>query len=575
MKTSMVVEILLLLCSLVWAGNEIDASIYDYSASILCLGEAQKPQYGGGLILNPEFSDGLQGWTVFGHGNIELRTSTQGNQFIVAYNRTNPQDSFSQMIYLKEGIFYTFSAWVQIKGGSNTMVVAALKISQDQNMVVGAVVAQYGCWSMLKGGLSVNFSGPTELYFESRNIVIEIWADNVSLQPFSKDQWQKQQTDSIEKIRKRKVRFHVSDKEGKMIHSATVSMESLRPQFPLGCGTSEAILSNKDYQDWFTSRFTATTFDNEMKWYSTEINRGKENYSIPDAMVTFFKEHRISIRGHNIFWDDPRFQPKWLKSLPPEELKVAALNRLHSVVSRYSGQLIAWDVMNENLHFSYFEDKLGPYASAYFFYKVQQLDPRTDLFMNEYNTLENAKDLNATPAMYLQKLREIRSFATNKGMLASIGLESHFDEPDIPYMRACLDTLGATQLPIWLTELDVTRGPNQARYLEEIMREAYSHPSVQGIIVWAGWKPTGCSRMCLTDNSFKNLPTGDVVDKLIQEWSTNVLQGTTDINGIYEHSVFLGEYLVTVTNAQNTTSLKQTLEVTREQSEALDVLIAI
>lgn len=30
--------------------------------------------------------------------------------------------------------------------------------------------------------------------------------------------------------------------------------------------------------------------------------------------------------------------------------------------------------------------------------------------------------------------------------------------------------------------------------------------------------------MCLTDNQFKNLPAGDVVDKLINEWRTKSLE---------------------------------------------------
>lgn len=37
----------------------------------------------------------------------------------------------------------------------------------------GAVVAQSGCWSMLKGGLTVDSSGPAEIYFEvSHNIIL-------------------------------------------------------------------------------------------------------------------------------------------------------------------------------------------------------------------------------------------------------------------------------------------------------------------------------------------------------------------------------------------------------------------
>lgn len=53
--------------------------------------------------------------------------------------------------------------------------------------------------------------------------------------------------------------------------------------------------------------------------------------------------------------------------------------------------------------------------------------------------------------------------------------------------------------------------------------------------------------MCLTDNDFNNLPTGNVVDKLLKEWQTELEQGQTDEQGAYSFYGFLGEYQVTVT----------------------------
>ncbi|QHN86619.1 hypothetical protein HN51_040947 [Arachis hypogaea] len=44
--------------------------------------------------------------------------------------------------------------------------------------------------------------------------------------------------------------------------------------------------------------------------------------------------------------------------------------------------------------------------------------------------------------------------------------------------------LDAASLPIWLTEVSVDSDPNQAEHLEEILREGYSHPFVEGIIMF-------------------------------------------------------------------------------------------
>lgn len=61
-------------------------------------------------------------------------------------------------------VCYLNAAWLQVSQG-NAKVAAIFKtMSGFQH--AGWVVAKSGCWSMLKGGLIVNSSGPVDLYFE-------------------------------------------------------------------------------------------------------------------------------------------------------------------------------------------------------------------------------------------------------------------------------------------------------------------------------------------------------------------------------------------------------------------------
>lgn len=80
--------------------------------------------------------------------------------------------------------------------------------------------------------------------------------------------------------------------------------------------------------------------------------------------------------------------------------------------------------------------------------------------------------------------------------------------------------------------------------MEQVLREAHAHPAVNGIVMWSAWSPKGCFRMCLTDNDFRNLPTGDVVDKIIREFFGAVATATTDADGYYETSLIHGDYEV-------------------------------
>ncbi|KAG8650627.1 hypothetical protein MANES_07G059200v8 [Manihot esculenta] len=374
-----------------------------------------------------------------------------------------------------------------------------------------------------------------------------MWIDNVSLQPFTMEQWRSHQKERIHWEHKRKVTFQVKYANKTAVKGATVSIKQIQSSIPFGCSMNHHILESSAYQNWFTSRFKYTTFTNEMKWYSTEIIQGHEDYTIADAMVRFAKRNGISIRGHNIFWDDPRYQQPWVKNLSPNDSRKAAAKRINSVVSRYAGQLIAWDVMNENLHFSFHEDKLGVNASAEYFSRAFQLHPKTRLFMNEFNTIEDRRDEAASPANYKRILEQILSYPGNKEILAGISVQGDFSygQPDLAYMRASLDILASTGLPIWLTEVSLDAGPNQAEYLEQVLREGRSHPGVEGIIMFAGPEIAGFNVTTLADKDFKNTPAGDVGDKLIDEWKFTIAEGSIEV------SLFHGDYNITVKNLVN------------------------
>ncbi|KAK2974471.1 hypothetical protein RJ640_018636 [Escallonia rubra] len=478
-------------------GFAVDAVSYDYSFTYECLEEPHRPQYGGGIVTNAELNQGLKGWEPFGQSKVEARRSKSGNAYIVARQRRQRHDSFSQKIYLEKDLLYTFSG----------------------------------------------------TYFPklSNDTAVDILADSISLQPFTQEEWRSHQDHSIEKARKSKVKLQAVDAQGNALANAAVSIVQKNSDFPIGVAINKNILSNTAYQNWFTSRFKVTAFEDEMKWYSTEYSQGREDYSVPDAMLQLTKSNGISVRGHNVFWDDPQRQPKWVQSLSTDEIRTAAEARINSMMTRYSGQLIAWDVVNENIHHSFFESELGEKASIDFYHQANNLDGNNSLlFLNEYNTLEIESDGASSPAKYLAKINDIQS----AGQLPlAIGLQGHFYTPNLAYMRSAIDQLAAAKLPIWLTELDVSNSPDlQARYLDQIIREAHGHPAVNGIVIWSAWHPTGCYQMCLTDNDFRNLPTGDVVDNIIKEFSFNKLSGTTDANGYLEASLFHGEYEVTVSH---------------------------
>ncbi|GJN20410.1 hypothetical protein PR202_gb07785 [Eleusine coracana subsp. coracana] len=512
-----------------------------------------KPLYSGGIIQNSEFNSGLMGWSTYRNIKASVSRSPSGNKFAVVHGAGGslsssgnflPSHSVHQRLQMQSDTHYSLSAWLQVSSGT-AHVKAVVKTPNGERVVAGTVSAQSGCWSMLKGGMTGYSSGPAEIYFES-DAAVDIWVDSVSLQPFSFHEWDAHTRRSGDKTRRRTVRLVAKGADDKPMAHANVSIDLLRLGFPFGNTMTMEILNLPTYEKWFTSRFTHATFENEMKWYSTEWSQNQENYDVADRMLKLAQKHGIKVRGHNVFWDDQNSQMRWVKPLGLDQLKAAMQKRLKNVVSCYAGKLIHWDVVNENLHFNFFETKLGPSASAQIYNQVGQIDKTAVLFMNEFNVLEQPGDPNAVPSKYIAKMNQIRSYPGNGGLKMGVGLESHFSTPNIPYMRSTLDTLAKLKLPMWLTEVDVAKNPNQVKYLEQVLREGYAHPNVDGIIMWAAWHAKGCSVMCLTDNNFKNLPVGDLVDKLIAEWKTHRIVATTDENGAVLLDLPLGEYKFTV-----------------------------
>ncbi|XP_022762275.1 uncharacterized protein LOC111308227 [Durio zibethinus] len=501
--------------------------LYDFTAYTECKAQPEEPLYQGGILKDepPVMRPSIIGEAATGFYTpaFVLKNLTQGN-------------------------IYCFSTWVRIQGANSDLIRASLKTENKTYDCIGTVLAKNGCWSFLKGGFILdspsNFS--LLLFQNSDDTDINIAIASASLQPFTDQEWRINQQYIINTQRKRAVTIHVSDQQGNRLQGAEITLDQVSKDFPFGSAIASTILGNMAYQNWFVERFNAAVFENELKWYATEPDQGETNYTVPDQMLEFVRAHQIIARGHNIFWENPKYTPAWVRNLKGPDLQAAVNSRIQSLMSKYKEEFIHWDVSNEMLHFEFYEQRLGPNATLHFYETAHQADPLATLFMNEFNVVETCSDVKSTVDSYIERIRDLKQ----GGMyMDGIGLESHFTIPNPPLMRAVLDKLATLGLPIWLTEVDINSSVGkelQAIYLEQVLREGFSHPSVNGIMLWTALHPKGCYEMCLTDENFNNLPAGNVVDNLLKEWQTGEIKGLTDEHGSYSFYGFLGEYEVNV-----------------------------
>ncbi|OIV89638.1 hypothetical protein TanjilG_12724 [Lupinus angustifolius] len=78
------------------------------------------------------------------------------------------------------------------------------------------------------------------------------------------------------------------------------------------------------------------------------------------------------------------------------------------------------------------------------------------VFENElkWYATENCSDVNSTVDAYISRQRELQH---NGIFMDGIGLESHFTVPNLPLVRTILDKFATLDLPIWLTEVDISK----------------------------------------------------------------------------------------------------------------------
>jgi GH35 family endo-1,4-beta-xylanase len=384
--------------------------------------------------------------------------------------------------------------------------------------------------------------------------------------------WRSAVDSRIERLRKGDLVVEVRGHDGAPLKDARIEYRLKRHSFLFGTAIAHAPFADpgddgRHYRQFILDHFSALVCENEMKWYATEVERGREDYAPADALLAFADQNGLTMRGHCLFWEQEEHVQPWLKALDQSELRAAMERRLTAIVSRYAGRLVAWDVNNEVLDGTFYRRRIGPDATAWMFREAARLDPKTPLFVNEFGILGEREKTER----YLELIRDLRVRGAQVG---GIGIQSHdcdrlaidghtvLAPGERPYwllrtpltpeaFLASLDRLHAeTGLPIHLTEVsakfpDATR---RADLLEMLFRLAFSHEAVQAIMLWGfGAKTHWMGPDAALMNADGTLTAaGSRLSRLLRdEWSTRG-SGVTGADGCLAFRGFYGSYALAV-----------------------------
>eukprot|EP00850_Spirogloea_muscicola_P011017 SM000067S20294 [mRNA] locus=s67:16473:20844:- [translate_table: standard] len=371
----------------------------------------------------------------------------------------------------------------------------------------------------------------------------------------------------VARVRQRNVLLHVTDAVGRPVHGARLTINQTRNSFPLGACLSRAALDSPEYRQFFLDHFNVATLENELKWASVEGSPGAVDFQAADFMIGWLEKHKIPIRAHCIFWEAEQWVQDWVKALPAQELAAAVEKRLLTLLQRYRGKFIHYDVNNEMLHGSFYASRLGPAARAHMFQRCKQLDPQAKLFVNDYH-VEDGEDSASTPDKYAE---HVKGLVAGGAPVDGLGLQGHI---------AALDTLSDLQMPIWFTEVDVVHADEHVRAddLEVVLREAFAHPAVEGVVLWGFWEAAMSRRDAhLTSTDWQLTEAGRRLEKLQAEWLTTNVTGVTDSAGCFRMRGYHGQYVVHVNDIGGSPLLSQYVTVSAaklaEDVQKVDIVI--
>ncbi|KAH9303719.1 hypothetical protein KI387_008123, partial [Taxus chinensis] len=525
----------------------------------------ENPGYGQNIVDNSNLFDGLKGWFPLGPCSLNIATgsprvippaaqeslgwkqSLSGN-YILVTNRSQNWQGPAQIITEKLKLFITYqvTAWVRVGSGGTGAQNVNVALSIDNQWVTGGEVeADVHVWREVAGSFRLE-KKPSNvmLYVQGPSAGVDLMV--AGLQIFAVDgkarfEHLKKQT---QKVRMRDVILKISGAEVKKFHGFCVKVKQIHNSFPLGTCINRNSIDNEDYVAFFVKFFNWAVFENEMKWPWTEPQKGQHNYKDADDLTDLCKCHGIRIRGHCIFWEDQNAVPQWVRALNKEELRAAIQNRIADLLSRYSGRFQHFDVNNEMLHNSFYQERLGKEIWAYMFKMVHQLDPSATLFVNDYH-VEDGRDARSSPEKYIDQIVYLQ---TQGAPVGGIGVQGHSAYPVGSIISSALDKLSVLGLPIWFTEVDVHSANEFVRAddLEVFFREAFAHPAVEGIMLWGFWELAMATEQAhLVDADGAINVTGKRFLALKKEWTTH-LEGYTDHQGQFPFRGFHGAYEVEV-----------------------------
>lgn len=278
--------------------------------------------------------------------------------------------------------------------------------------------------------------------------------------------------------------------------------EAYAGKFLIGCA-DDLRVNNEAYQASIKAQYDIVTPENCMKPQPIHPKEGKYNFETTDAMVNWCKENGLKVWGHTLGWHSqsptwfyqaenpevegeeqarpprmnwdpnaprPSMSEMWRKGIKGElASREVALQRLKdhifTVVGRYKGSIIGWDVFNESIEdggdgstenlrdWSWYK-VVGPDVLTYAFKWAHEADPDAQLYYNDYNIEQGAVENKGKHASSMLLLKRL---IAEGAPITGVGIQGHWHlDTNLADVEKAIENYASLGLRVAITELDVT-----------------------------------------------------------------------------------------------------------------------
>lgn len=236
--------------------------------------------------------------------------------------------------------------------------------------------------------------------------------------------------------------------------------EAFKQQFLIGAAVNPMTMISQ--RELLAYHFNSITAENEMKFERLHPAENQYTFDEADRLMGFAKANDMAVRGHTLVWhnqtSDWVFKNRSGGIIDRETLLARMKAHIDTVVTRYKGDIYAWDVVNEAvsdnggelLRSSKWLDIIGDDFIAKAFEFAHAADPGALLFYNDYNE--------SVPEKREKIYTLVKSLKDKDVPIHGIGLQAHWslEHPNLDDIRQAIERYASLGMKLHITEMDVS-----------------------------------------------------------------------------------------------------------------------